>query len=76
MSLAGGLVFECDVDGTRRRDLNRDRIVRFLRKAPETRLSRSGPQAASNASEAANPTVSDALRRKHLVSLFWTLHRH
>lgn len=45
MSLAGGLVFECDVDGTRRRDLNRDRIVRFLRKAPETRLSRSGPQA-------------------------------
>lgn len=43
MSLAGGLVFECDVDGTRRRDLNRDRIVRFLRKAPETRLSRSGP---------------------------------
>ena len=45
MSLAGGLVFECDVDGTRRRDLNRDRIVRFLRKAPETRLSRSGPKA-------------------------------
>ena len=41
-----------------------------------TRQSAVGPQAASNASEAANPTVSDALSRKHLVSLFWTLHRN
>lgn len=46
----------------------------FLTYTPRTGQSAIGPKAASNASEAANPTVSDALPRKHLVSPFSTLH--
>jgi len=51
-------------------------MAAFRQVTPKTGQSAIGPQAASNASEAANPTVSDALPRKHLVSLFWTLHRN